>query len=157
LKEQIGHEVKQAVSTAMNDIVEKIVENLKTYNNLSISTFQKDIEVAMTAHPSANALTSNTIMKFDDVKYSVGITNLSTGKFTCKHEGLYLISASVKSSTNNAVYFIRLNGNDISLTHIGLHKEQHAHTGAVTVTRMLKRNDQVWLYAAGSWYLYPDP
>ncbi|XP_076071305.1 uncharacterized protein LOC143042745 isoform X2 [Mytilus galloprovincialis] len=148
---------KRDVTARKNDVrimeenLEKSIEQQKITES-KLSSVEAQLKsstkrVAMTAHPSANALTSNTIMKFDDVKYSVGITNLSTykstGKFTCEHEGLYLISASVKSSTNNAVYFIRRNGNDISLTHIGLHKEQHAHTGAVTVTRMLKRNDQV--------------
>ncbi|VDI69475.1 Hypothetical predicted protein [Mytilus galloprovincialis] len=213
LKELIGHEVKQAVSTAMKDIVENIVdkrarsavENLQTFNNLTISTFLQEMEdvtarksdlrtmeenlngrieqmkekqnltesklsaveaeferstkrVAMTAHPSTQGTISNTIMKFDDVKYSVGITNLSsfktTGKFTCEHEGLYLISASVTSYTSGAQYYIRLNGNDISYTYIGQHSGGYAFTGAVTVTRKLNPNDQVWLYAAGSWYLY---
>ncbi|CAG2246630.1 unnamed protein product [Mytilus edulis] len=247
LNELIGHEVKQAVSTAMKDIVEKLVdkrarsavENLQTFNNLTISTFLQEMEdvtarksdlrtikeehegrieqmivkqnltesklsaveaeferstkrdvtarkndvrimeenleksieqqkitesklssveaqlksstkrVAMTAHPSDGIIT-NTIMKFDDVKYSVGITNLSsfktTGKFTCEHEGLYLISASVMSYTTGANYFIKLNGNDISQTYIGI--------GAVSVSRKLNQNDQVWLYASGSWYVY---
>ncbi|CAG2246631.1 unnamed protein product [Mytilus edulis] len=202
LKELIGHEVKQAVLTAMNDIVEKIVdktsksavENLKTYNNLSISTFQKDIEddcvrkddfqdlykkqiltesrlsfveskvkrtaerVAMTAHPSSQGTIGYAIIKFDNIKYSVGITNLSTykttGKFTCEHEGLYLISASVMSNTNKAYYHIRLNGNDISYTYIVEHSGSKAFTGAVTVTTMLNPNDQVWLYAGGSWFIY---
>ncbi|XP_076071309.1 uncharacterized protein LOC143042745 isoform X5 [Mytilus galloprovincialis] len=257
LKELIGHEVKQAVSTAMKDIVENIVdkrarsavENLQTFNNLTISTFlqemedvaamkesdvrtmkeklQGDIEqmkekqkiteskisaveaefekstkrdvtarkndvrimeenleksieqqkitesklssveaelksstkrVAMTAHPSSHVIITNTIMKFEDVKYSVGITNLSTfkstGKFTCEHEGLYVISASVMSKTTGAYYYIRLNGNDISLTYIGQFSGSQVFTGAVTVTRKLNPNDQVWLYAAGSWFLY---
>ncbi|XP_076071306.1 uncharacterized protein LOC143042745 isoform X3 [Mytilus galloprovincialis] len=260
LKELIGHEVKQAVSTAMKDIVENIVdkrarsavENLQTFNNLTISTFLQEMEdvtarksdlrtmeenlngrieqmkekqnltesklsaveadferstkrdvtarkndlrtmeeklegrieqmmekqkltesklsavvveferstkrVAMTAHPSADATITNTIMKFDDVKYSVGITNLSTykstGKFTCEHEGLYLISASLMSYTSGAYYHIRLNGDDISQTYIGFHSGTRTFTGAVTVTRKLNPNDQVWLYAGGSWYLY---
>ncbi|XP_076071314.1 uncharacterized protein LOC143042746 [Mytilus galloprovincialis] len=214
LKELIGHEVKQAVSTAMQDIVENIVdkrarsavENLQRFNNLTISTFlqeiedvaarkesdvrtmkeklQEDIEqmkekqkltelkvsaveteferstkrVAMTAHPSSQTTISNTIIKFDDVKYSVGITNLSTykstGKFSCKHEGLYLISASVMSHTSSAVYYIRLNGNNISQTYIGQHSGDKSFTGAMTVSRKLNPNNQVWLYAVGSWYLY---
>ncbi|XP_076071311.1 uncharacterized protein LOC143042745 isoform X7 [Mytilus galloprovincialis] len=209
LKEQIGNEVQHAVSVAMKDLAENIVdkrnqialENLQTYNNLTISTFlqkmedvtarkndvrimeenlEKSIEqqkitesklssveaelksstkrVAMTAHPSSHVIITNTIMKFEDVKYSVGITNLSTfkstGKFTCEHEGLYVISASVMSKTTGAYYYIRLNGNDISLTYIGQFSGSQVFTGAVTVTRKLNPNDQVWLYAAGSWFLY---
>ncbi|XP_076071312.1 uncharacterized protein LOC143042745 isoform X8 [Mytilus galloprovincialis] len=208
LKEQIGNEVQHAVSVAMKDLAENIVdkrnqialENLQTYNNLTISTFlqkmedltarkndvrimeenlEKSIEqqkitesklasveaqlksstkrVAMTAHPSSGGTRSNTILKFDDVRYSEGITNLSsyktTGKFTCEREGLYLISASVMSYTSGANYYIKLNGNDISLTYIGSNGGQE-FTGAVSVTRKLNKNDQVWLYASGSWYLY---
>ncbi|VDI14147.1 Hypothetical predicted protein [Mytilus galloprovincialis] len=114
----------------------------------------------MTAHPSHAGTIRDTIMKFDDVKFSVGVTNLatykSTGKFTCEQEGLYIISASVMSYTNGAYYYISLNGNYISDTYISPQSISHSdiHTGAVTVTRKLNRNDQVWLYAPGSWYIY---
>ncbi|VDH98354.1 Hypothetical predicted protein [Mytilus galloprovincialis] len=132
-------------------------------DNLTMSMVQKQINnnaerVAMTAHPSNSGTVAKTIMKFNDVKFSVGITNLvlykTTGKFTCEHEGLYLISASVTSYTSNAYFFINLNGNHISYTYIGEHSSTYGHTGAVTVTRKLNPNDQVWLYASGSWYLY---
>lgn len=112
----------------------------------------------MTAQPSTGETITNTIMKFNDVKFSVGITNLalykSTGKFTCEHEGLYLISASVMSYTSAAYYYIYLNGSKISETNIGQHSDNYSHTGAVTITWKLNLNDQVWLYAARSWYLY---
>lgn len=53
----------------------------------------------MTAHPSSGGTITDTIMKFDDVRFSEGIKNLgaykNTGKFTCENEGLYLISASI--------------------------------------------------------------
>ncbi|CAC5421365.1 unnamed protein product [Mytilus coruscus] len=215
LKDLIVNEVKQAVSVAMKNIAENIVdkraqsavETLQIYYKLTISTFLQEMEdviarkkdvrtmqekleeeieqmkeqqkltelklsgveaeinrstnrVAMTAHPSSNAPVTNTIMKFDDVKYSVGITNLSTyrstGKFTCEHEGLYLISASVMSPNNNARYDIVLNGDRISQTYIGQHTGSNAFTGAVTVTRKLNPNDQVWLYTEGSWLLYDN-
>ncbi|OPL32817.1 hypothetical protein AM593_04753, partial [Mytilus galloprovincialis] len=153
LKELIGNEVQHAVSVAMKDLAENIVdkrnqialENLQTYNNLTISTFLQKMEalhyfkkkkstvhvrsttgtfsifdvtarkndvrlmeenleksikqqkltesklssiedelksstkrVAMSAYPSAGATITDTIMKFDDVKYSEGITNLSS-------------------------------------------------------------------------------
>ncbi|VDH98356.1 Hypothetical predicted protein [Mytilus galloprovincialis] len=100
---------------------------------------------------------TNTIMKFGDVKLSVGITNLSayktTGKFTCEHEGLYILSASVMSYTDNARYFIYLNGNTISETYISQNRNNEVYTGAATVTLEINPNDKVWLYADGSWYL----
>ncbi|CAC5421380.1 COL10A [Mytilus coruscus] len=223
LKELIVNEVKQAVSVAMKDLTENIVdkraksalENLQADNNLTLSTFLHEIEVkmeksnallmskqnisaneihslttmndkfgekieqlkekqtltesrlslvesdvkrttkrvAMTAHPSKSETVKNTIMKFDDVKYSVGITNLSsyktTGKFTFEHKGLYLISAS-----SDVRYYIKLNETIISYTYIGQHGGGQVFAGAVTVTRKLNPNDQVWLYAPGSWFLY---
>ncbi|CAC5421362.1 unnamed protein product [Mytilus coruscus] len=213
LKELIVNEVEQAVSIAMKNLAENIVdkrtqsalENLQTFNNLTISTFQQEMKdvtarkkdvltmqetleaeikqmkeqqklielklsgveaevqkstkrVAMTAHPSLGRRISNTIMKFDDVKYSVGVSKLSTymttGKFACEHEGLYLISASVMSHTNSARYYIVLNGDNISQTYIGQQSGSTVFTGAVTVTRELNLHDKVWLYAEGSWYLY---
>lgn len=97
-------------------------------------------------------------MKFDDVKYSVGITNVSafknTGHFTCEVEGLYIISASVMSYSTDAKYYIRLNENYISKTIIGDHSGNQYFTAAVTVTRKLNPADKVWLEAGGSWNFY---
>ncbi|VDI10352.1 Hypothetical predicted protein [Mytilus galloprovincialis] len=135
----------------------------ETYDNATMSEIQKQINknaerVAITAHPSSQGTISNTIIKFDNVKFSVGITNMSayktTGKFTCEQEGLYLISASVLSNTNSAHYYVILNGKSVSLTYIGSHSSTYDHTGAVTITQNLHPNDQVWLYADGSWFLF---
>ncbi|XP_063448250.1 uncharacterized protein LOC134727792 [Mytilus trossulus] len=151
--------LEQNHNSTTSGIISKM-EAMKKQENKTMSVMQTQINknserVAMTAHPSHTATITNTIIKFDDVKFSVGITNLatykSTGKFTCEQEGLYIISASVMSLTNNAEYFIYLNGNPISDTFIGQHSNTNVHTGAVTVTRKLKLNDQVWLYAIGSW------
>ncbi|CAG2246176.1 unnamed protein product [Mytilus edulis] len=139
------------------------MDAMKNQKNKTMSVMQTQINknaerVAMTAHPSSSGTVSNTIMKFDDVKFSVGITNLatykSTGKFTCEQEGLYMISASVMSYTSEAYYYISLNGNYISITYIGNHSGNNDYTGAVTIARKLNPNDKVWLYAPGSWYIY---
>lgn len=110
----------------------------------------------MTAHsPRDIDISDGDIMKFDDVKYSIGISNVSayenTGKFICELEGLYIIAASVMSQTVGASYYIRLNKQFISNTYIGDHSGNHYFTGAVTVTRKLNPADQVWLQAYGSW------
>ncbi|VDH98347.1 Hypothetical predicted protein [Mytilus galloprovincialis] len=148
-------------STAAGIIYQMEVKEI--YDNATMSEMQKQINknaerVAITAHPSSQGTLSTTIIKFDNVKFSVGISNMSayktTGKFTCEQEGLYMISASVLSNTNGAHYYIKLNGKDISLTYIGSHSSTYDHTGAVTVTQKLYPNDQVWLYAGGSWYLF---
>lgn len=110
----------------------------------------------MTAHSPRNIdISHGDIMIFDDVKYSIGIPNVSayknTGKFICELEGLYIVSASVMSYTSTAQYYIKLNGNLISETNIGHHSGIDYFTGAVTVTRKLNPADQVWLEAYGSW------
>lgn len=137
-----------------------MLNNSKQLCNSSILiTFHSFIvSIAMTSHPSRSSDIFSTILKFEDVKYSVGITNLSsyknTEKFTCEHDGLYLISASVLSSSDDARYFISLNGNSISHTYIGDHSGQYYFTGAVTVSRKLNPNVQVWLETTRSWNLY---
>ncbi|CAC5361287.1 unnamed protein product [Mytilus coruscus] len=111
----------------------------------------------MTAHPSTTEIVTSTIMKFDDVEFSVGITNLSsyrnTGKFTCEQEGLCIISAFVMSSTTGARYYIILNGNYFSETYIGGDSGNRHHIGAATITWNLNPKDQVWLYASGTFSL----
>lgn len=61
------------------------------------------------------------ILKFDDVRFSVGIRHLSaytnTGKFICEKKGVYLFS-SILSTTNSAEYYIRMNGKVIYTTNI---------------------------------------
>lgn len=109
------------------------------------------ILVAITASPSSGRKIGNAIIKCDEVQYSVGITNLTafraTGRFTCEHEGLYIITASLMSFTPSARYYVSLNGKDISQ-----HAIDHSNSdddedqiGAVTLTRQLHPNDQVWL------------
>ncbi|XP_063413334.1 uncharacterized protein LOC134695834 isoform X2 [Mytilus trossulus] len=150
---------KESDVRTMKEKLQGDIKQMKEKISAVGAEFEKSTKrVAMTAHPSSQGTIRNTIMKFDDVKYSIGITDLSTykstGKFTCEHEGLYLISASVTSYTSDANYYIRLNGNDISLTYIGVHSGSKTFTGAVTVTRKLNPNDQVWVFAYGSWFLY---
>ncbi|XP_071177278.1 uncharacterized protein [Mytilus edulis] len=156
--------IEQSQNSTAADIITRM-EAKETSDILTMTMVQKQINnnaerVAMTAHPSTSGTVAGTIIKFDDVKFSLGVTNLASynniGKFTCEHdhEGLYLISASVMSYTNHAFFYIYLNGNSISETYIGDHSATYIHTGAVTVTQKLKLNDQVWLYAPGSWYLF---
>lgn len=112
----------------------------------------------MTAHP----LTSNTnggIIKFEDITFSVGINNLAlykgTGKFTCEKGGLYLISVSIFSTTNNAAYYIYLNGNVISYTRIAYLSSRPSmeHTGTAVVALQLRHNDSVWVYYPTTYHI----
>ncbi|XP_076071317.1 uncharacterized protein LOC143042749 [Mytilus galloprovincialis] len=238
LKELIGKEVKEAVSVAMKDFAENIVdekakstlENIQTFNNLTISTFRQEMKDELTKkakqltelelkvernneshntkhNMSANeirsvtvvsntldakiaqmkenqiktdlklssiesevtknsakvaisanyqgyeSVSSGSVLKFDNVIFSVGINNLSTfkstGKFVCKHNGLYMISVSIMSNTNGARFYIYLNGNSISSTYIANQEKGWWHTGTVVVSRQLKINDMLWVQTNG--------
>ncbi|CAC5361285.1 unnamed protein product [Mytilus coruscus] len=150
--------IEQSQNLTAANIITRM-KSKETSDNLTFSIVQKQINknaerVAMTADLSSGGPISNTIIKFDDVKFSVGITNLPAFRNTCEQGGLYIISASVLSITDNAYYYISLNWNDISRTYIGQHSGNNGFTGAVTITRELNQNDQIWLYAPGSWYVY---
>ncbi|CAC5389015.1 unnamed protein product [Mytilus coruscus] len=101
--------------------LEQTYHNLKN-ENVILQRKLSVVEIAMTAHPVFIS-TKSGIIKFDNVRFSVGINDLSayksTGKFTCETVGIYLISAAILSNTNGARYYIYLNGNPISDTHIG--------------------------------------
>lgn len=114
----------------------------------------------MTANPASPQFKAG-IIKFDDVKFSVGINNLSTfkstGKFTCETGGIYLISASIMSYTNNAFYYIYLNGYQISFTQIAYSSSPPStmyHTGTVVLARQLRPNDVVWVQQNIDFYIY---
>ncbi|CAG2190468.1 unnamed protein product [Mytilus edulis] len=100
LKELITHEVKQAVSVVTKDLAEGIVdkktqsalENLQIVNNQTISTFLKEMKVAMTAFiPNTVFIRFGSVVKFSDVRFSEGMGDLSTfkntGKFKCGKSG----------------------------------------------------------------------
>lgn len=112
--------------------------------------------VALTAHLTSSTST-NGILKFDDVKFSIGINDISayksTGKFVCGRKGLYIISASIMSFSNSGDYYIYLNGIRISQTKAGYFSNPSSYmyqTGTVVLTQQLLPNDSVWVHNLGS-------
>ncbi|XP_052076028.1 uncharacterized protein LOC127714106 [Mytilus californianus] len=154
LKELIAHEVKHAVSVAMTDLVEDIVdkrvkaaqESLQTAYNHTISTFQQKTQLALMSYLPGGDQQITGILKFSDVKFSVGITNLSayksTGKFECEMSGIYLVSASIVGTTKGVDLNINLNGNIISYTRIS---EGNWQTGTAVLAVQLLNNDKLWV------------
>ncbi|CAG2246732.1 unnamed protein product [Mytilus edulis] len=140
--------IEQSKNSTKADIIARI-DAKETSDNLTLMMVQNQINnnaerVAMTAHPLSSGSVTRTIMKFSDVQYSVGITNLAayrtTGNFTCEQEGLYIISASVMSLSSGAQFYIYMNGNIISDTYIAQNNSNNEkHTGAVTITRELNQ------------------
>ncbi|XP_071181355.1 uncharacterized protein [Mytilus edulis] len=119
----------------------------------------------MTAQPTSSRTMSG-IIKFDIVKFSVGINNMSayksTGKFICEKAGLYLISVSIRSKTNDAQYYVYhndMNAAAISDTEIGYnsHGGSMALTGIIVHALQLHPNDSVWVYCPGTYCIEGQP
>ncbi|VDI10351.1 Hypothetical predicted protein [Mytilus galloprovincialis] len=109
VQKQINNNAERVAMTAHPLSSGSVTRTIMKFSDVQYSV------VSMTANPTSAGTTRDTIMKFDDVKFSMGITNLgaykNTGRFTCEHEGLYLISASVLSYISGASY--KINGNFI--------------------------------------------
>ncbi|CAG2198137.1 unnamed protein product [Mytilus edulis] len=140
--------------------IEKKSEDMENRNNLTFSRIQKQIndsteQVAMTAHlPSTTSAAG--ILKFSDVKLSVGLNNLSayknTGKFVCETKGLYMISPSIMADQTGAQFYIYLNGKVISETYIVYNSNNPStmrYTGTVVLVQQLLPNDSLWVYNPG--------
>ncbi|CAC5388501.1 unnamed protein product [Mytilus coruscus] len=138
----------------MTDLVEDIVdkrikiaqESLETAYNYTISTFQQKTQVALMSYFPGGDQQISGILKFSDVKFSVGINKLSayksTGKFECEMSGIYLVSASIVGKTKHANMNINLNGNIISYTRIS---EGYWQTGTAVLAVQLLNNDKLWV------------
>ncbi|XP_063448326.1 uncharacterized protein LOC134727861 [Mytilus trossulus] len=166
------NEMKLGLNSEFDELQKRIMnESMSNFENLSHRTnemklgldskfdkFMKEKEmqdeenkVALTAQLTSTP-SSNGIMKFDNVIFSVGYNNLqsykSTGKFICERSGLYLISASIVSSKNNGHFYLYLNNNAITATYISYDDNNPSttqNTGTIVLTLQLDPNDSVWV------------
>lgn len=109
------------------------------------------VSVALTSQLTSSPSTDG-ILKFNNVIFSVGYNNLqsykSTGKFFCERSGLYLISASIVAEHNDAYYYLYLNNNAITSTYISYDANNPlttVNTGTIVLTLQLHANDSVWV------------
>lgn len=152
--------IQKNQSDSINEISMRLQETDKR-DNLKFSNLQKQMNdstelVFMTAHTTSGT-SSPGILKFDNVKFSVGMSNLSsyksTGKYICEKAGLYLISASIRTNTNNGYFDMYLNGNKISSTVISYNYNNPTYmyfTGTVVQAIQLRANDSMWVYSPNS-------
>lgn len=137
------------------------IREIEHREHLKFSDLQKQINdstelVAMTAQLKSSSPKTSGILKFDNVRFSIGISNLaaykSTGKFVCERKGLYMISSSIMAKRNGASYYIYLNGQEMSETYISYATSNPSdiyHTGTVVFTLQLLPNDSVWIHNPG--------
>lgn len=109
------------------------------------------VSVAMTAcvSSSGGSKPSGSIVKFDEVKTSVGVNNISSfrtsGKFNCEIDGLYLISAFIDTNSNYGYYHVYKNGITIGTTVFNYISSSDSieNTGTAVVTVELDIGDTV--------------
>ncbi|CAC5417658.1 Zinc finger protein 330,Zinc finger protein 330 homolog [Mytilus coruscus] len=98
------------------------------------------------------------VIKFTKKKTLHGINSLTTltsqGQFTCEKSGLYLIVASLMSSTHNGEYQIVKNGNP--LVHVRIvPTDSDYHTGTGTALTQLQIGQRVAIHANTGTFVRP--
>lgn len=91
-----------------------------------------------------------TIIQFDDVKFSVGIKNISTfkrsGNFVCEKEGVYLIAVTVSAKDSHANFCVRRdNTSPVACARIGQPSGADYHSGASVIAQPLHVNDTIYV------------
>lgn len=86
------------------------------------------------------------VIKFNDVKVSVGIIDISTfkstGKFVCGKRGVYIVSPSMEMNLDNTEFYIYVNGKEFikSSKH---HNNGYLHSASVLKAIDLNTNDTI--------------
>lgn len=106
----------------------------------------------------SNQKTYNTheLIKFDDVRTSIGIKNLSTfktsGKFSCEADGLYHISVHVVSSNTGSYYSIYKSNNRLITIYDDHNRSGESSAGVVVVE--MNVGDTISVTTDTSMYIY---
>lgn len=91
-------------------------------------------------------------VKFSDVKFSIGIRNISsfkiTGKFVCEKSGLYIVSVSIELDNNSAECQVYVNGKIFTKNY--KYGNSYWLSTSASITIELKTNDSVWVQIAGT-------
>ncbi|XP_071139176.1 chromosome partition protein Smc-like [Mytilus edulis] len=126
--------------------IDTIDENInKTYTEMIEKANEK---VGFTSCAISNRVyLQGNVIQFEDVLYYVGISNMTsftlTGKFRCTTEGLFQISVSILSRTNDQRFGIYMNGHLVSKGYISGTDDYESGTGIAVVA--LDVTDEVWV------------
>ncbi|XP_063436256.1 uncharacterized protein LOC134717690 [Mytilus trossulus] len=130
-----------------NESFDKIFEHFQVRFNNSLQEIEiKQKKVGFTScASSAQGYSLGSIIKFPDVLSKIGISNISTfkssGKFTCKAEGLYQISVTILSHTGDKRFGIYMNKHLVSKAYIS--SSSNYESGTAVAVAVLKRNDEL--------------
>ncbi|CAG2197571.1 unnamed protein product [Mytilus edulis] len=109
------HDFEERQNASLFAKVKSLGNNLTlTIGNVQRAVSKINNRVAMTACVSSSVTKpAGYIVKFNDLRTSVGVKNITQfrtiGKFTIEVEGLYLVSASIHTTTNYGQYNIYKN------------------------------------------------
>ncbi|CAG2211180.1 C1QG [Mytilus edulis] len=179
------HQLESSHNTAYNTLNQKImdlkqhseiIENDTLLNvNKEFQNIQKNVSMALAdleLHIKDNsrkvAVTScvsnektyntGTSIKFDNVRTSIEIKNLSTfkstGKFSCEVEGLYHISVYIVSYTARSEYSIYKNNNKLTTTYSDT--AGHIQTSAGAVVMKMNVGDTIFVIPDFNMHVYAD-
>lgn len=92
-------------------------------------------------------------MKFDNVKTTIGVSDISSfqssGKLKCEYEGLYTVSVCLTAFKTAIDYGIYLNGVEYNSVYEDDNKVPYQR-GCTTVVVNLQPNDMLWVQLKGS-------
>lgn len=102
--------------------------------------------------PSDVRLIAGSLVLFSNVKFSVGMGNLTTfernGKFICKKEGLYIISVTILTVTNAGEFYLYVNGS-IFATSYKYQSNEWWSSSSIIISLELQVNDSLWIQTNG--------
>ncbi|CAG2193886.1 unnamed protein product [Mytilus edulis] len=151
-------EINELANHTMNEI-----EQMGRYLNSSFSLFQQNLDkqlqkVVVTGCTTGSNTKPAGPLKFQDIKTSFGVPNLSsfqsTGKFTCLVPGHYHIVTTIMSTHNNARIEIMKNSNSIHWQYVTGHHDGYWTPGTAAVALELKTNDTVWIKLPSTYSIY---
>ncbi|CAC5400068.1 unnamed protein product [Mytilus coruscus] len=151
LKELIAHEVKQAVSVAMKDLAENIVNCVlklpwTTYKRITILQFQlfnRNCSVILSSSGIRTSIGINSV-RLADIR--------NKGYFICEKPGIFLIAISLVTHSPGKI--VKLYKNSLFVTQIRLTHDYIDETTTLTLLLQLNIGDTLSLKAAGDVHIH---
>ncbi|XP_063418293.1 uncharacterized protein LOC134701081 [Mytilus trossulus] len=129
------------------------IANLAANQSIQVATLaQQNYPVALTAWNAGGDVTIGSEIKFNEVKTSTGISNLSainsTGTFKVEVDGVYIIAVTVNSGTKDSGFEIHKNNITLSQVYIQGKVGDNDQSGTSVVSTELRMGDSISVLAS---------
>ncbi|CAC5371254.1 unnamed protein product [Mytilus coruscus] len=147
--------IRQESAEALDLKIANLEAN-QTFLGTQVATImQKTYPVALTAWNAGGDVTIGSEIKFNEVKTSTGISNLSAinsmGTFAVEVDGVYIIAVTVNSGTKDSGFEIHKNNITLSQVYIQGQVGDNDQSGTGVVSTELQAGDLISVHAsAGS-------